>query len=85
MPTYFNDPAKIEALAEKIVPALPPSASAEQQSAREDAVQGVKDYLTELTTYVKSELNAVFTLGVPVPNDGGATLQTTWKTATTDV
>lgn len=37
---------------------------------------------TAIVDHIKSSMNTVFTAGVPVGGDGGATLQTTWKTQT---
>jgi len=38
----------------------------------------IVDYITTNGTI---DLTALFTLGTPVPNDGGAALQTAWKAA----
>lgn len=86
---------QINNLVDKIVPALPASASAEQAAARADAVAQTKTLLTELLTYIVDEieikslkttldtsLNTIFTAGVPVAMDGGLALQTAWKAAT---
>ena len=37
--------------------------------------------VTHITTNGTVNLNALFTTGVPTPNDGGAALQNTWKVA----
>jgi hypothetical protein len=86
---------QIDALVEKIVPALPVSPSAEQTAARAAAVTQTTTLITELLTYIIDELeikslkttldtslNSVFSAGAPVTGDGGAALQIAWKAAT---
>lgn len=81
--SYFTTAANIEALALAIIPAPPAGASAEQIAAMTAARQNLKDhFLTELGNFINNGLNSVFTAGVPVPQDGGAALQTAWKAET---
>ena len=82
MAGFFNDTTKIKNLAESIVPASASDASAAQKAARSAAVDNVVGLLTAQMQYIKDELNGVLSAGVPVPQDGGATLQSAWKAAT---
>ena len=81
--------ANAEAAGVAIAEALAALSEAQQQDPNntwKEVMKVIYDKIkqdAQVSTTLDTSLNTTFSAGVPVPQDGGLTLQTAWKAATT--